>query len=570
MPCEVIPCIVNNTCIFVEPRGSKLGNSSAMHETKAKVGPQNNMVWTQEDLRGRLSIDNDGSSYGRAQAPEGHTDMLENNITFHDINHRISSRPFSSIGHSGADIEECEQASSGHVGETNISFSRSRIPNCEPPRRYSSSSWPSETFMREYYRSRELSAHRANRRRQSEGFILSQNKVFGLVGYRNESDGQRSENHDPNTKVVKRERDSGSHKISHNISLASFNIMNSVATTALDRPANSYYSLPRRRSQPTVPSFGNDTTNNGKEQRNSLPTEDYLRQYHFDSDTELQWQRLVARAKTLQLSSPKRPEIICSRLTDSNNVQVSQKATKSTGDLERGADNLGGKERKIYEVKPLDKENNNSVQPTTMRRRRRNEERRYSLKMVPTSLESLSERNTSTCDDKLSEKEMEQTAGSRDKRLISQQRCMVNPIEATTRRHSVAVVRPVQQVNSEKISGYSTHGALEYAKMLMEKIQEAGKTKSKKERLEEMSKVLKIVLEELNRIEMPDRDLVSLFISLRAKMVNLRTELKVDEGKEMETEKQTSEQKIPSNSLPSLPVSHEEHIPAHPRRFSWI
>lgn len=566
MPCEVIPCIVNNTtCIFVEPRANKLGTNT-MHETKAKVEQENNLVWTETDLRGRGSKETSGSSYGRALLPEGNSNMLQNNLTFHDIRQRILS---TSLGDFGTVIEDCEQTSNGHV-ESNIWFSRSKIPNCEPPRRYSTSSWPSETFMREYQRSRELSAPKANRRRQSEGFIFSRNKVFGLVGYRNESMGvleeQRSENYDHNTKVIKRERDSSRHKTSHNISLASFDIMSSVATTAFDQP-NSYYSLPRRLSHP-VKSLGNDyETTNGKEQRNSLPTEDCLQQYHFDSDTELQWQRLVARAKTLQLSSPKTPEIICSRLTDNNNDQVSQKATKSPGDTDRGADNLNsGKERKIYEVKPLDKENNNSSQPVVLRRRpRRTEERRYSLKMVPTGLERLSESQTS--DDKMKEKKMVHPRSGNPKTLVSEQR--LNPLENTNRRHSVAVVRPVQQVN-ERVSGYSTHGALEYAKMLMEKIQEAGKTKSKKERLDEMSKVLKLVLEELNRIETPDRDLVSLFISLRAKMVNLRTELKVDERqKEMVTGKQTEEKKLLSKSLPR-PGSTEEQMPVQPRRFSWI
>lgn len=56
-----------------------------------------------------------------------------------------------------------------------------------------------------------------------------------------------------------------------------------------------------------------------------------------------------------------------------------------------------------------------------------------------------------------------------------------------------------------------------------------GKNKNKKERLEELSRVFKWILEEFNCIEILDRDLVSLFISLCVKIVYLKNELKVEE-----------------------------------------
>ena len=100
------------------------------------------------------------------------------------------------------------------------------------------------------------------------------------------------------------------------------------------------------------------------------------------------------------------------------------------------------------------------------------------------------------------------------------------------RRYSVASFSPARSLNpasTAKLSGYSTQSALEQARQLLGKLQLEGKNKNKKERLEELSRALKWILEELNRIETPDRDLVSIFISLRAKIVHLKNELKAEE-----------------------------------------
>ena len=100
------------------------------------------------------------------------------------------------------------------------------------------------------------------------------------------------------------------------------------------------------------------------------------------------------------------------------------------------------------------------------------------------------------------------------------------------RRYSVASFSSARTLNpapTAKLSGYSTQSALEQARQLLGKLQLEGKNKNKKERLEELSRALKWILEELNRIETPDRDLVSLFISLRAKIVHLKNELKAEE-----------------------------------------
>ena len=100
------------------------------------------------------------------------------------------------------------------------------------------------------------------------------------------------------------------------------------------------------------------------------------------------------------------------------------------------------------------------------------------------------------------------------------------------RRYSVASFSPVRSLNhasTAKLSGYSTQSALEQARQLLGKLQLEGKNKNKKERLEDLSGALKWILEELNRIQTPDRDLVSLFISLRAKIVHLKNELKAEE-----------------------------------------
>ena len=140
-------------------------------------------------------------------------------------------------------------------------------------------------------------------------------------------------------------------------------------------------------------------------------------------------------------------------------------------------------------------------------------------------------------------------------------------VRTKTRRYSMATLRPGSsfvQPSSHKVSGYSTHGTLEYARQLLSKLQTEGKNKSKKERLDELSKALKWILEELNRIELPDRDLVSLFISLRAKIVNLKTEVKAEECN------------LPSDDLKGMDAmsrmlspSQDKSYQVFSRRFSW-
>lgn len=117
-----------------------------------------------------------------------------------------------------------------------------------------------------------------------------------------------------------------------------------------------------------------------------------------------------------------------------------------------------------------------------------------------------------------------------------------------------------------KLSGYSTQSALEQARQLLGKLQSEGKNKNKKERLEELSTALKWILEELNRIETPDRELVSLFISLRAKIVNLKADLKAEEFYATPVD--------PSEETENLPRMQHLAINdcmtnARSRRFSW-
>ena len=138
------------------------------------------------------------------------------------------------------------------------------------------------------------------------------------------------------------------------------------------------------------------------------------------------------------------------------------------------------------------------------------------------------------------------------------------------RRYSVATLNPARSFDNSnataKLSGYSTQSALEHARQLLSRLQQEGKYKSKKERLDELSKALKWILEELNRIKTPDRDLVSLFISLRAKIVNLKSELKAEEF---------DATCIDRNEVDSTPrvqtllLTEERLTHAHSRRFSW-
>lgn len=129
-------------------------------------------------------------------------------------------------------------------------------------------------------------------------------------------------------------------------------------------------------------------------------------------------------------------------------------------------------------------------------------------------------------------------------------------IKQPTRRYSLA---SSPKLLSQKVSGYSTHGALEYAKELLGKLQDEGKTKSKKQRLDELSKALKWILEELNRIELPDRELVSLMTSLRMQIFSLKSELKIEESNEKSENLETSRRLL----------SQEKAVFVHSRRFSW-
>lgn len=138
------------------------------------------------------------------------------------------------------------------------------------------------------------------------------------------------------------------------------------------------------------------------------------------------------------------------------------------------------------------------------------------------------------------------------------------------RRYSVATLNPARSFNDSaataKLSGYSTQSALEQARQLLSRLQQEGKYKSKKERLDELSRALKWILEELNRIKTPDRDLVSLFISLRAKIVNLKSELKAEEF---------DATCIDRNEVDSTPrvqpllLTEDRLTHSHSRRFSW-
>lgn len=557
-----------------------------MHElTKpAKLVQGNNRVWTKIETHGGASVDMQVSSYGRDTQSN---QMIQNDLRFRDLDQRLLPRAFSALGDFGA-IEETESSSlRSHLSKTSSQFPRTKFHVRESPRRYSTSSWPTEkpfTNRVPQVTSREFSARNNNRRRQSEGFLISGAKTFGLVGYRNGNDsidissGQRTENLSLNTKQAKRgENDNYSNKIVHNINLASVDMMTSVVAATFEQPKK-YYSLPSRRYSLPVNDMTNDfNSRNVPQQRNSLPTEECLREYNFDSDTELQWQRLVARAKTLQFATTMRPEIVHTRFEEKNEKEMTQKTTESKRTFDKGVDSKDGRNGEDVTCnakKENNNINNNNHHQSIVRRRRRTEERRYSLRKIPTVIESSSESQTKNDSGDDSEQKKENTSSEGQNTLVREQRCFIRTTgdDNTNRRHSVAIVRTTPELK-ERISGYSTHGALEYAKTLMGKIQEEGKTKSKKERLDDMSKVLKLVLEELNRIELPDRDLVSLFISLRAKMVNLRAELKADEGETNSEsgEVKPEENKVLSKSLPRPTRGGQgEKTPSHPRRFSWI
>lgn len=138
------------------------------------------------------------------------------------------------------------------------------------------------------------------------------------------------------------------------------------------------------------------------------------------------------------------------------------------------------------------------------------------------------------------------------------------------RRYSVAALSPTRALNTPtptaKLSGYSSQNALEQARQLLSKLQLEGRNKNKKERLDELSRALKWILEELNRIKTPDRDLVSLLNSLRAKIVNLKSELKAEEFDA------TCIDPIEADSTPpiqTLMLTEDSLSHARSRRFSW-
>ena len=137
------------------------------------------------------------------------------------------------------------------------------------------------------------------------------------------------------------------------------------------------------------------------------------------------------------------------------------------------------------------------------------------------------------------------------------------------RRYSVASFSPARSLNpasTAKLSGYSTQSALEQARQLLGKLQLEGKHKNKKERLEELSRALKWILEELNRIETPDRDLVSLFISLRAKIVHLKSELKAEEFDATCIDPSEVDS---APRIQKLMLTEDNFAHTRSRRFSW-
>lgn len=145
-----------------------------------------------------------------------------------------------------------------------------------------------------------------------------------------------------------------------------------------------------------------------------------------------------------------------------------------------------------------------------------------------------------------------------------------NPRESHPRRYSLATVSPARSFDpreTAKLSGYSTQSALEQARQLLSKLQSEGKNKNKKDRLEELSRALKWILEELNRIETPDRELVSLFISLRAKIVNLKADLKAEEFDA--TSVDPTEEIGSARRMQKLMTEDSISESRAPRRFSW-
>ncbi|XP_032226038.2 uncharacterized protein LOC5501851 [Nematostella vectensis] len=302
-------------------------------------------------------------------------------------------------------------------------------------------------------------------------------------------------------------------------------------------------SLPSRRTSEVIVTQGNST----------IGSKTHAERYIEDcsADTELQWERLVARARSFQVLSPaardnrpyKRIErkedakiIECNRVihpvtedgdgSEGENSDVCSEASHSSS----GSSILG--EAFAVIAKPIAKRSNTSPDDG---------------KLVA---------------DSLSETPPKESVCTVDKTPVN------TDAHGHLRRFSLATLRP-QAEAVERMSGYSTHGALEYAKRLLGKVQEEGKTKTKKERLHDMSKALKLVLEELNRIETPDHELVSLFISLRAKIVNLKAEVKQEEGTES-PEDGSAEKKALRLSTLSTDSSQTDNLrTSHSRRFSW-
>ena len=145
-----------------------------------------------------------------------------------------------------------------------------------------------------------------------------------------------------------------------------------------------------------------------------------------------------------------------------------------------------------------------------------------------------------------------------------------NAVRNNSRRYSVANCSPMRPFqppgNTVKLSGYSTLSALEQARQLLGKLQTEAKLMTKKERLEELSRALKWILEELNRIETPDRELVQLFISLRAKIATLKSEVKKEE---FDTTFVVDPSVMKNVLQMQGPVTDDSIANTRSRRFSW-
>lgn len=555
MPCEIVSRTVNNSYITSE---LEVDNSEkrSMYEEKLELNKPVTSSFSLE--RGRRQ-----RKYQEECCREGFDEKLnpkkfQKEIQYQVFGYRTLPRVFSALGDFGA-IKETESA----IDDVCVSSKLGSVPHLQQShnsRRKSTTNVTSKTKFDVGWLA--YSSPKNNHRRSSEGSLVSAREDLGLGKYQKYSEGilndQRSERKD-SIDILEQINSTGEIGLVNDHSRrSSFAAMDVIPETLSD--SKRFYSLPRKLSLP-VENRRSTANWNGKKQRNSLPTNsNNSGTPALDNDTDIQWKMLVARAKNFQKLSSREPENTYSKVEKTDDVKMRKGATGFH--TKNGDQNVGS----ICESQDIEAKDNDESVGTTQR-----STSQENIKSIKSSDEIETKESSSVS---LEKKEVAKS-GQVDLTVknvpLKHDIDLQHQTDRNNRRYSLATVRPPQEVR-EKISGYSTHGALEYARMLLGKIQSEGKSKSKKERLDEMSKALKMVLEELNRIDLPDRELVSLFVSLRAEIVNLRAELKAEEKHELTTnDKQTeNDVKVLSKTLPrTRSASESGTTQPNFRRFSW-